>query len=73
MDAFQRKYGFILSILSKLEGELEMKLQIAVDLADTKRILGIADQIHDVIDIYEVGIPVIMKEGIIHNFVFCLE
>lgn len=42
-----------------------MKLQIAVDLADTKRILEIADQIHDVIDIYEVGTPVIMKEGMI--------
>lgn len=40
-----------------------MKLQIAVDLADTKRILEIADQIQDVIDIYEVGTPVIMKEG----------
>lgn len=42
-----------------------MKLQIAVDVADTKRILEIGDQIHDVIDIYEVGTPVIMKEGMI--------
>ena len=42
-----------------------MKLQIAVDVADTKRILEIADQIHDVIDIYEVGTPVIMKEGMV--------
>ena len=41
-----------------------MKLQIAVDIADTKRIIEIADQIHDVIDIYEVGTPVIMKEGV---------
>ena len=40
-----------------------MKLQIAVDIADTYRILEIASQIHDVIDIYEVGTPVIMKEG----------
>lgn len=40
-----------------------MKLQIAVDIADTARILEIADYIHDVIDIYEVGTPVIMKEG----------
>ena len=40
-----------------------MKLQIAVDIADTGRILQIADEIHDVIDIYEVGTPVIMKEG----------
>lgn len=42
-----------------------MKLQIAVDIADTKRILEIADQVHDVIDIYEVGTPVIMKEGMV--------
>lgn len=42
-----------------------MKLQIAVDVADTKRILEIADQIYDVIDIYEVGTPVIMKEGMV--------
>ena len=42
-----------------------MNLQIAVDVADTKRILEIASQIHDVIDIYEVGTPVIMKEGMV--------
>ena len=42
-----------------------MKLHIAVDIADTKRILEIADQVHDVIDIYEVGTPVIMKEGMV--------
>ena len=41
-----------------------MKLQIAVDLADTARILEIAEKINDVIDIYEVGTPVIMKEGV---------
>ncbi len=40
-----------------------MKLQIAVDIADTKRILEIADQVYDIVDIYEVGTPVIMKEG----------
>ena len=40
-----------------------MKLQIAVDVADTKRILEIADQVYDIIDIYEVGTPVIMNEG----------
>ena len=41
-----------------------MKLQIAVDIADTARVMEIAEQIHDVIDIYEVGTPVIMKEGL---------
>ena len=40
-----------------------MKLQIAVDIADTAGILKIGDQIHDIIDIFEVGTPVIMKEG----------
>ncbi len=40
-----------------------MKLQIAVDIADTKRVLEIADQVYDIVDIYEVGTPVIMKEG----------
>lgn len=40
-----------------------MKLQIAVDIADTEKVMWIASKIHDVIDIYEVGTPVIMKEG----------
>ena len=43
--------------------EVHMRLQIAVDIADTDRILQIAGQIHDVIDIFEVGTPVIMNEG----------
>ena len=42
-----------------------MNLQIAVDVADTDRVLEIAGQIHDIIDIYEVGTPVIMKEGMV--------
>lgn len=41
-----------------------MKLQIAVDIADTRKVIEIADSIYDVIDIYEVGTPVIMKEGL---------
>lgn len=40
-----------------------MKLQIAVDIADTETILKMVEKIHDVIDIFEVGTPVIMKEG----------
>ena len=40
-----------------------MKLQIAVDVADTERILQIAEQVYGVVDIYEVGTPVIMNEG----------
>lgn len=42
---------------------MRMKLQIAVDIADTNRILEIADQVYDIVDIYEVGTPVIMNEG----------
>jgi 3-hexulose-6-phosphate synthase len=41
-----------------------MKLQIAIDTADMERVLKMADQIHDVIDIVEVGTPVIMKYGV---------
>lgn len=41
-----------------------MRLQIALDIADTTRVLEIAGQIHDVIDIVEVGTPVILKEGL---------
>lgn len=41
-----------------------MKLQIAVDVADTGSIMEMAEKIHDVVDIFEVGTPVIMKEGI---------
>lgn len=40
-----------------------MKLQIAVDIADTKQILKIAEQVYGIVDIYEVGTPVIMNEG----------
>jgi len=41
-----------------------MKLQIAIDAADMERVMGMAEQIHDVIDIVEVGTPVIMKYGV---------
>lgn len=40
-----------------------MRLQIAVDVADTAKILDIASKINGVIDIFEVGTPVIMSEG----------
>lgn len=42
-----------------------MNLQIAVDVADTKKVLAIAEAIYDVIDIFEVGTPVIIKEGMV--------
>ena len=41
-----------------------MLLQIAVDVADTARCLAIAEEIHDVIDIFEVGTPVLLREGL---------
>lgn len=40
-----------------------MKLQIAIDLADSSTVLDIVDQIYDVIDIVEIGTPMIIKEG----------
>lgn len=41
-----------------------MKLQIAVDITDTARILEIAKGIYDIIDIFEIGTPAIIKEGL---------
>jgi len=41
-----------------------MKLQIAIDTADMEKVLGMVEKIHDVIDIVEVGTPVIMKYGV---------
>ena len=40
-----------------------MRLQIAMDAGDTQQLLDVAAQIHDVIDIFEVGTPVIMLDG----------
>jgi len=42
-----------------------MKLQIATDIANTETVFSIADAVHDVIDILEVGTPVITKEGLV--------
>lgn len=39
------------------------KLQIAVDLASFDELLALADRLHDVVDIFEVGTPVIMQDG----------
>ncbi|MBY4797663.1 orotidine 5'-phosphate decarboxylase [Collinsella sp. AGMB00827] len=41
-----------------------MKLQIAVDNADLALALEYADKIHDVIDIFECGTPLLMREGV---------
>jgi orotidine-5'-phosphate decarboxylase len=43
----------------------DMKLQIATDIANTETVFSIADAVHDVIDILEVGTPVITKEGLV--------
>lgn len=40
-----------------------MKLQMAIDLADSSTVLDIVDKIHDVIDIVEIGTPMVIKEG----------
>lgn len=39
------------------------QLQIAVDLLSREQTVALADQIHDVIDIFEVGTPVIVRDG----------
>lgn len=41
-----------------------MKLQIALDTADMEKTLNMVDQISDVIDIVEIGTPIIMKYGV---------
>lgn len=41
-----------------------MKLQIAVDNADMRVALDIAEKVHAVVDIFECGTPVLMREGI---------
>lgn len=40
-----------------------IKLQIAVDLMTEEQALRLADTIHDVIDIFEVGTPMIVRDG----------
>lgn len=41
-----------------------MKLQIAIDLLDAKGTLELSEKVKDVVDIVEVGTPVIMLEGL---------
>jgi 3-hexulose-6-phosphate synthase len=40
-----------------------MKLQIAIDMVEAETALKMVDQIHDVVDIVEVGTPMIVREG----------
>lgn len=40
-----------------------MKLQAAIDKGNTEKIVEIAESIHDVIDILEIGTPVLLREG----------
>lgn len=42
-----------------------MKLQVALDLVDTRQALEIVNKIHDLVDIIEVGTPMIMREGML--------
>ena len=41
-----------------------MKLQLAIDIPDKKIIFNIIDEIYEIIDIIEIGTPVIMKYGV---------
>lgn len=40
------------------------KLQIAVDLLSEEQAILLADSIHDVVDIFEVGTPMIVRDGL---------
>jgi 3-hexulose-6-phosphate synthase len=42
-----------------------MKLQIAIDLATSEEALAIVEKIHDIVDIVEVGTPMIIREGLV--------
>lgn len=42
-----------------------MKLQIAIDVATSTEALAMVEKIHDVIDIVEIGTPMIMREGMV--------
>jgi 3-hexulose-6-phosphate synthase len=42
-----------------------MKLQIAIDLQNSEEALVLVEKIHDIIDIVEVGTPLIMREGMV--------
>lgn len=42
-----------------------MKLQIALDLVDIKTAIEMVEKIEDVIDIVEIGTPMIVKEGMV--------
>lgn len=39
------------------------KLQIAVDLLSEEEAVLLADDIHDVVDIFEIGTPMIIRDG----------
>lgn len=42
----------------------KIKLQLAVDLADSQEIMNLVEPIADVVDILEIGTPMIIKEGL---------
>lgn len=42
-----------------------MKLQIAIDLATAEEAVAMVEKIHDVIDIVEVGTPMVVREGML--------
>jgi 3-hexulose-6-phosphate synthase len=42
-----------------------MKLQIAIDIGDAQTALQMVNEIHDVIDIVEIGTPLIVREGLL--------
>lgn len=47
-----------------IDEEYYVKLQIAIDMVDTSTAVKMVNEIYDVIDIVEIGTPMIMLEGI---------
>ena len=41
-----------------------MRLQVAFDLLSLEEVLALLEEVHDLVDIVEIGTPLILKEGI---------
>ena len=41
-----------------------MRLQVAFDLLSLEEVLALLEEVHDLVDIVEIGTPLILKEGL---------
>lgn len=51
-------------VLTLLEGELTVKLQLALDILDSKEAMNLVEVTREFIDIIEIGTPLIKHEGV---------